>query len=92
MDEDKLEIWVELINEIKEHLHVAPESEIAQKLVDRSMEVVYDMFGNDEAFLDNAWNAINEECDGIMFYPMTKEVVNFINKARLQKNRGRRLK
>ncbi|KNE20307.1 MerR family transcriptional regulator [Virgibacillus pantothenticus] len=81
MDEDKLEIWVELINEIKENLHAAPESEIAQKLADRWIEGVVDMFGEDKEFLDHAWNAINEESDGVMFYPMTKEVIHFINEA-----------
>ncbi|GAK00813.1 hypothetical protein JCM19055_3928 [Geomicrobium sp. JCM 19055] len=39
------------------------------------------MFGDDDSFLENAWDAVREEADGVMFYPMTKEVVTFIQKA-----------
>ena len=63
------------------------EFEIAQKLADRWMEGVYDMFGDDEEFLDSAWNAINKECGGLMFYPMTKDVVNFIHEAMIVKEK-----
>lgn len=87
MDEEKLQMWVELIMEIKAHLHVPPESEIAQNLADRWIEGVVDMFGEDKEFLDHAWEAINEESDGVMFYPMTTDVVNFINEVMLIKEK-----
>ncbi|QQK79290.1 MerR family transcriptional regulator [Salicibibacter cibi] len=80
-DKKKTEEWTALILDIRNHLHVSPESDIAQELVDRWMEGVYNMFGDDEEFLGNAWEAISEESDGVMFYPMTKEIVAFITDA-----------
>ncbi|WP_010273097.1 MerR family transcriptional regulator [Paenibacillus senegalensis] len=81
MDQDKMDHWVALIYEIRENLHASPDSDIAQHLAERWMEGVYEMFGNDDEFLGNAWNAITKESDGVMFYPMTKDVVDFITKA-----------
>ena len=47
------------------------------------------MFGEDEEFLGSAWNAISEESNGVMFYPMTKEVITFITEAiKVQEERG----
>ncbi|WP_152549952.1 hypothetical protein [Geomicrobium sp. JCM 19055] len=54
---------------------------MAQQLATRWIEHVYSMFGDDDSFLENAWDAVREEADGVMFYPMTKEVVTFIQKA-----------
>ncbi|QQK75325.1 MerR family transcriptional regulator [Salicibibacter cibarius] len=80
-DEKKTKEWTALILEIRKHLHVSPESDVAQALADRWMEGVYNMFGDDEEFLGSAWDAISEESDDVMFYPMTKEVVTFITEA-----------
>ncbi|AXF57502.1 MerR family transcriptional regulator [Salicibibacter kimchii] len=81
LDEKKKQEWTTLILEIRDHLHVSPDSDIAQQLADRWLEGAYNMFDGDEEFLGNAWEAITEESDGIMFYPMTREVVTFITEA-----------
>ncbi|WP_263705916.1 MerR family transcriptional regulator [Shouchella tritolerans] len=87
MDQQKLDRWVALIYEIRENIHERPDSPIAQKLAERWMEGTYEMFGHDDEFLGNAWNAIKEESNGVMFYPMTKEVVDFITEAIKEKER-----
>lgn len=61
MDQQKLDRWVALIYEIRENIHERPDSPIAQKLAERWMEGTYEMFGHDDEFLGNAWNAIKEE-------------------------------
>lgn len=87
MDQEKMDQWVALIHDIRDHLHLSPSSDMAQQLAERWLEGVYELFGHDEEFLGNAWNAITEESDGIMFYPMTTEVVEFITKAVKEKEK-----
>ncbi|GAK05844.1 hypothetical protein JCM19037_4376 [Geomicrobium sp. JCM 19037] len=39
------------------------------------------MYGEDEQFLGKTWDMIANESESILFYPMTKEVVEFITAA-----------
>ncbi|EZH65143.1 MerR family transcriptional regulator [Bacillaceae bacterium JMAK1] len=81
LDNEQRTEWLTLIADVKKHVNEPPHSALAQQLATRWMEHVYSMFGSDEAFLENAWEAVRLEADGAMFYPMTKEVVSFIQKA-----------
>ncbi|MBM7633258.1 MerR family transcriptional regulator [Geomicrobium sediminis] len=81
LDHERRAEWLKLIADVKKHVNEPPHSVMAQQLATRWVEQVHRMFGSDEAFLENAWEAVREEADGVMFYPMTKEVATFIQKA-----------
>ncbi|WP_416150670.1 MerR family transcriptional regulator [Salipaludibacillus sp. HK11] len=73
--------WIKLIHEIRENIDQEPASPVAQQLARQWMNLVHTMFGEDEAFLDKMWSVIKEKQDGILFYPMDREVVNFMDKT-----------
>lgn len=73
--------WSEIIHAIREHLGEEPASEAAQRLAKRWMNQVYAMYGRDEALLERLWDMIKAQQDGIAFYPMSADVIQFIDRA-----------
>lgn len=80
-DQQSEEQWLALIQDIRSNLHELPTSNVAQQLLDRWLEGTYEMYGEDEQFLGKTWDMIANESESILFYPMTKEVVEFITAA-----------
>jgi uncharacterized protein (DUF608 family) len=81
MSKEGIQEWNKIIHEVRECVDKDPGSETAQRLAERWMEQVHVMFGKDESFLQKMWEAIHDHKDGIAFYPMDKDVVNFIDRA-----------
>lgn len=78
MAEKDSQEWLAIIQDIRANLNADPASETAQHLADRWLKHVKKMFGTDEARLEKMWEAITDYKDDIVFYPMDREVVDFI--------------
>ncbi|MEH7239162.1 MerR family transcriptional regulator [Bacillus sp. JJ1562] len=79
-EEDSKE-WLQIIRDIKNNLEADPTSEVAQGLVERWINHSEKMFGNDEKLLGHMWESLQNLKEGIVFYPLNKEVINFIERA-----------
>lgn len=80
-DQQTEEQWLALIQDIRSNLHELPTSTVAQQLLDRWLAGTYEMYGEDKQFLGKTWDMIANESESVLFYPMTKEVVEFITAA-----------
>ncbi|MUK88246.1 MerR family transcriptional regulator [Ornithinibacillus sp. L9] len=85
MSKEDMKEWMEAISDIKNNLEIDPGSEKAQHLVKRWLNQVEKMFGNDEELLGDMWNALQNLKEGIVFYPMDKDVIHFIERVFLTK-------
>lgn len=73
--------WIDIIQEVKEHLDENPASKESQRIVKRWMEQVHKMFGHDEQLLSKMWAAMKDQKEGMASYPMDQDVMQFIEKA-----------
>ena len=78
MSEEDIREWIKAIRDIKNNLDIDPTSEKAKRLVENWANQADKMFRNDEELLGDLWEAMQNLKDGIVFYPMNKEVIQFI--------------
>ena len=78
MSEDDIREWMKVIHDIKNNLDIDPASEKAKRLVENWDNQAKKMYGNDEELLGDLWEALRNLKEGIVFYPMNKEVITFI--------------
>src|SRR5699024_2705291 len=78
MSEGDIREWMKVVYDIKSNLHIDPASEQAQKLVENWVNQADKMFENDEELMDHMLDALQNFKEGIAFYPMNKEVIQFI--------------
>lgn len=81
MTEEDIKGWITIISDIKENLYVDPTSEVAQELVERWLNHAESIFGNDEELLQSMWESLQNLKEGIAFYPMDKDVIDFLERA-----------
>jgi len=89
MDEADIQEWIEAIRDIKENLAIDPHSEKAQQLVERWSKQAANMFGHDDELLGDMWEALQNLKEGIVFYPMDKNVIDFIERVYLKKEESK---
>lgn len=90
-DED-IRNWIGIIEKIKKNLHLDPASQEARALVEEWLSQVETLFGGDEELLESLGESLKEQLDdGVVFYPMTKEVVEFIEKVIANHSSGERV-
>lgn len=82
-DRDTAEIqeWRQIIREVRVALDSDPGSEKAQRLAERWMERVHDMFGDNHDLKEKMWDVIKDHSGDIAFYPMDRDVVQFMERA-----------
>jgi len=80
-DDGKVQIWMELIKEVRINLDQDPSSEIAQKIAKRWMDQVTSMFADNEELRDKSWGEIKKNNNPIGSYPLESDVIEFIEKA-----------
>ncbi|WP_054706297.1 TipAS antibiotic-recognition domain-containing protein [Bacillus sp. JCM 19041] len=80
-DEESQEKWEALLTDVRADLNKDPGSEEVQALAARWWKYVKEMFGADEGLIERMWAAMSSEKDHIMFYPMDKQVIDFMDKA-----------
>ncbi|WP_130860113.1 MerR family transcriptional regulator [Gracilibacillus phocaeensis] len=85
MSEEAIKKWINVIHDMKDNLDLDPASEKAQRLVEDWSNQVESMFGNDEELLLDMWGALQNLKEGIVFYPMNKEVIQFIERVFMAK-------
>ena len=78
MSEDDIRAWMKVIHDIKNNLDIDPASEKARRLVENWDNQAKKMYGNDEELLGDLWETLRNLKEGIVFYPMNKEVITFI--------------
>ena len=78
MSEDDIRAWMKVIHDIKNNLDIDPASEKAKRLVENWDNQAKKMYGNDEELLGDLWETLRNLKEGIVFYPMNKEVITFI--------------
>lgn len=78
MSEEDIREWIKAIRDIKNNLDIDPTSEKAKRLVENWVNQADKMYGNDEELLGDLWEALQNLKEGIVFYPMNKEVIQFI--------------
>nr|WP_217587720.1 MerR family transcriptional regulator [Lentibacillus saliphilus] len=83
MSEEDIKAWTEINETIKKHLHLDPYSDEAWQLAERWISER--IFGHDEALLGNLTAALSDLKEGVVFYPITKDVVSFIEHAYMAK-------
>ncbi|MFA1819955.1 MerR family transcriptional regulator [Virgibacillus oceani] len=81
MSEEGIRDWTKVIQDIKNNLDLDPSSKKAQQLVENWVNQADKMFGNDEELMGSIWEALQNFKEGIAFYPMNKEVIEFIKKV-----------
>ncbi|WP_249869565.1 MerR family transcriptional regulator [Oceanobacillus saliphilus] len=85
MSEEDIQAWLRVVGDIRNNLHLDPNSEKAEQLVLSWADQADKMFGNDEELLGNMWEALQNLQEGIAFYPMNKDVIDFIKCVALAK-------
>ncbi|WP_054859995.1 MerR family transcriptional regulator [Gracilibacillus sp. JCM 18860] len=81
MSEEDIRTWMKVIHDIKNNLNIDPASEKAQQLVESWLNQAEKMYGNDEELLGDMWEALQNLKEGIAFYPMNKDVIQFIERV-----------
>jgi DNA-binding transcriptional MerR regulator len=85
MNEKDIKRWTTTIHDIKNNLDLDPSSPKAQQLVDGWLRQAEEMYGKDEELLEDMWEALRNLKEGIAFYPMNKEVIQFIENVLIAK-------
>ena len=85
MSEEDIKEWLKVIGDIRNNLHLDPNSEEAEQLVLCWANQADKMFGQDEELLGSMWEALQNLQDGIAFYPMDKDVIDFIKRVAIAK-------
>ena len=85
MSEDDIRAWMKVIRDIKNNINIDPASEKAKRLVENWNNQAKKMYGNDEELLGDLWEALRNLKEGIVFYPMNKEVITFIESVYISK-------
>ncbi|GIO24035.1 MerR family transcriptional regulator [Oceanobacillus sp. J11TS1] len=85
MSEEDIREWLKVIGDIRTNLHLDPNSKEAEHLVVSWANQAEKMFNNDEELLGNMWEALQNLKEGIAFYPMDKDVINFIKSVAIAK-------
>ncbi|MFD1448023.1 MerR family transcriptional regulator [Oceanobacillus profundus] len=85
MSEEDIKEWLKVIGDIRNNLHLDPNSEEAEQLVLCWANQADKMFGQDEELLGSMWEALQNLQDGIAFYPMDKDVIDFIKNVAIAK-------
>ncbi len=81
ISEREIQEWLAIIQDIRANLNASPVSQTSQDLTERWMNQVTKFFGSDEVLLEKVWSAISEHQDDVAFYPMDRDIVNFIEKV-----------
>lgn len=85
MSEKEIRKWMKVIHDIKSNLNIDPASEKAQQMVENWFNQAEEMYGNDKKLLGDMWEALQNLKEGIAFYPMNKEVIQFIESVFIAK-------
>ncbi|OAK69031.1 MerR family transcriptional regulator [Lederbergia galactosidilytica] len=85
MSEEDIKEWLKVVGDIRDNLHLDPNSEEAEQLVISWANQADKMFGNNEELLENMWEALQNFKEGIAFYPMDNDVINFIKRVATSK-------
>jgi DNA-binding transcriptional MerR regulator len=85
MSEEDVKEWLKVIGDIRNNLHLNPNSEKAEQLVLSWANQADKMFGQDEELLGSMWEALQNLQEGIAFYPMDKNVIDFIKRVAIAK-------
>ncbi|MFD2132400.1 MerR family transcriptional regulator [Pseudogracilibacillus auburnensis] len=81
MDEQDLQEWQDIYHDVRANIHVHPGSDTAQRLARRWMDKVDEMFAGNKEIEAKMWHAMKDHKDDITFYPIDKDMVNFIDSA-----------
>ncbi|MFS0673490.1 MerR family transcriptional regulator [Ornithinibacillus sp. 179-J 7C1 HS] len=81
MTEEDVHEWMGAIYDIKKYRDIDPSSELAIKLARRWLNQAEKMFGNDQELLGSLWESLQNLDESIAFYPMDKEVVEFLKRV-----------
>lgn len=85
MTEEDIKEWLKVIGDIKHNLDIDPASEKAVQLAKNWLNQVEKMFGNDEELLEDMREALQNLKEGIAFYPMDKDVIDFLERVFIAK-------
>ena len=85
MSEEDIREWLKVVGDIETNLHLDPNSKEAEHLVISWANQAEKMFNNDEKLLGNMWEALQNLKEGIAFYPMDKDVIDFIKRVAIAK-------
>ncbi|RDW15829.1 MerR family transcriptional regulator [Oceanobacillus arenosus] len=85
MTEEDIKEWLKVIGDIKHNLDIDPVSEKAVQLAESWLSQVEKMFGNDEALLEDMREALQNLKEGVAFYPMDKDVIDFLERVFIAK-------
>ncbi|QKY69387.1 MerR family transcriptional regulator [Lentibacillus sp. CBA3610] len=85
MSEEDIRDWIKVIQDIKNNLDIDPASDKAKQLVENWANQSDEMFGNDKELMGNVWEALQNLKEGIAFYPMNKDVIDFIERVYMTK-------
>lgn len=85
MSEEDIKEWLKVVGDIRNNLHLEPESEKAEQLVKSWANQADKMFAQDEELLGDLWEALQNLQEGIAFYPMDKDVIDFIKRVAIAK-------
>ncbi|MBC5635321.1 MerR family transcriptional regulator [Ornithinibacillus sp. BX22] len=81
MSEEDIREWMKAVYDIKKHQDIDPHSDLALQLAERWLKQAEKMFDHDEQLLGNLWESLKGLEEGVVFYPMDKGVVEFLQKV-----------
>lgn len=73
--------WRQIIREVRATLGEDPGADRAQRLAEQWMHRVSGMFGDNHNLQEKMWDIIKNHSGDIAFYPMTNDVVHFMERA-----------
>lgn len=80
-DNETIQIYTSLVNDIRQNIHIDIASPMAQDLASRWIELLEKDFKGNFELAEKVWNKQKEMKDGIGFYRFDPSVVDFIEKA-----------
>ncbi|MFJ5769800.1 MerR family transcriptional regulator [Psychrobacillus sp. NPDC093180] len=80
-NDETIQVYISLINDIRQNLHIDITSSKAQDLASRWIELLEKDFKGDFQLAEKVWNKQKEVKDGLGFYQFDPAIVDFIEKA-----------
>ncbi|GGA27432.1 MerR family transcriptional regulator [Psychrobacillus lasiicapitis] len=80
-NDETIQVYISLINDIRQNLNIDITSSKAQDLASRYIELLEKDFKGDFQLAEKVWNKQKEVKDGLGFYQFDPAIVDFIEKA-----------
>lgn len=80
-DNEMVEEWIKLLNDIRQHMDKGPESDEAKQFIERWSSLVYKMYQGNLEVAKKSWEIFNKDREKFGVYQMDPEIITFVKEA-----------